>query len=163
MPSLPVYKRVTSSLFALPDPNRHPMLSILCPIPSLFSRFVISFDGGDGSNVRSLVEQAAYKVHVRSFFNWRVVTVMYITYCLNIPNYIWILLKNSTYTSQQVHSAYVTKNNRLILYKENVSYLLWESYRTHKLCWQNSEFLDVTADFIHSYHSALDKYYTFHP
>jgi hypothetical protein len=93
MPSLLVYETVTSRLFALPDPNRHPMLSILCPILSLFSRVVIRFDGGDESSVCSVVEQAAYRIHVRSSSHRKVVPVMYLTYCRNTPNYIWILLK----------------------------------------------------------------------
>lgn len=103
MPSLPSHKTVTSPLFALPGPNRDPMLPILCPIPSLFCRFVIGFVRGDESNVRSLAEQAACKIRVRPFCNWRVVPVTYVTRCLNTPNYIWILLKiqlilRSTYT-----------------------------------------------------------------
>jgi hypothetical protein len=101
-------------------------------------------------------------IHVRSLSNRRIVPVMYITYCLNTPNYIPILLKISTSTSHHVHSAYVTTNSLLILYNEKFRYLLWESYRTHTLCGQNSEFLDVIADVKHSYHSTLVKYYPFH-
>lgn len=64
-----------------------------CPILSLFSRFLIGFDRGDESNVRSLMEQAAYEIHVRSFSNWRVVPVTYVRRYRSTPNYIWILLK----------------------------------------------------------------------
>lgn len=78
-------------LFALPDPNRHPMLCILCLIISLFFGFVIGFDRGDEANISSLMVQAVYKIHVRSFSDWKIVTVTNVTRCLRTPNYIWIL------------------------------------------------------------------------
>lgn len=170
----PLYKMVTSPLFALPDPNRHPMFSIPCPILSFF-RFLIGFDGGDESNVRSLVEQAAYiklfTIHFRSFSDRRAVPVRSVTHCLNTPNYIWILLKNSTSIPHYVHSAYVTTNGLLIPYKENVT-ICCGNHTEHvhsagiiqNTCTLQAKFIvsGCYSKVTHSYYSTLVKYYPFH-
>jgi hypothetical protein len=184
---------VTSPLFDLPDPNMQPIFSILRPTLFLISRFVIGFDGGDESKVRSLVKWTAYIelfiIHVLSFPDRRVVPVAYVTYCSNTPNYIWILTKNPNYTSRQVlptsrhvlstsrhvlstsrhvlstsrHvlSAYFTTNSRLVLCNEKIV-ICCGNLTAHIIFGQNSEFLDVIADVIHTYHSTLVKYYPFH-